>query len=157
MAELGKVIDSDKVEPNSFAPFPAGKYDAMIEEAEVKPTKDGNGAGLNIKFEILNDGPGLGRKLFKWINLENKNAECVKIGEGELSAVARACGIGRFSNTDQIVGKQVKIEVGMGKDLNGNACNVVKEVVWKKPGQVGGSSASATGGVAGNKDDDIPF
>jgi hypothetical protein len=43
-------------------PIPDGKYVAVIAKSEKKPTKDGNGACLEITFQI-SDGPCKGRKL----------------------------------------------------------------------------------------------
>jgi hypothetical protein len=43
-------------------PMPDGKYVAVIANSEKKPTNDGNGACLEITFQISN-GPYKGRKL----------------------------------------------------------------------------------------------
>ena len=60
------------VEPNEgFTPLPAGEYQAIISESEMKPTKDGQGKYLQLKLQILN-GQHQNRTLFDRLNLVNK-------------------------------------------------------------------------------------
>ena len=46
-------FDANQVEPNtSFDPVPAGKYQAVITDTEMKPTKAGTGQYLELTFQI---------------------------------------------------------------------------------------------------------
>ena len=89
MVNLGG-FDASKVEPSTtFEPIPAGKYLAAIIGSEMKPTKAGNGHYLELTFQVL-EGELKGRKVWGRLNLDNPNAQTVKIARGELSAICRA-------------------------------------------------------------------
>ena len=86
-------FDANQVEPStSFDPIPAGKYTAAIVDSKVKPTKSGQGEYLELAFQIL-EGEYKGRQLWARLNLNNPNAQTVKIARGELSAICRAVGV----------------------------------------------------------------
>ncbi len=92
MADL-RGFDANDVEPTTgFDPVPAGKYQAVITESEMKPTKSGNGTYLQFTFEIL-EGEYKGRHLWARLNLDNPNQTAVKIARAELSAICRAVGV----------------------------------------------------------------
>ena len=89
MVNLGG-FDASKVEPSTtFDPIPAGKYLAAIITSEMKSTKAGNGHYLELTFQVL-EGELKGRKVWGRLNLDNPNAQTVKIARGELSAICRA-------------------------------------------------------------------
>ena len=86
-------FDANQVEPSTvFDPIPAGKYLAAIIESSMKPTKSGKGQYLELTFQIL-EGDFKGRKVWARLNLDNPNAQTVKIARGELSAICRAVGV----------------------------------------------------------------
>jgi len=92
MANLGN-FDASKVEPTTpFDPIPAGKYEAVITESEMKPTKAGDGHYLQLTFQII-EGEHKNRLLWARLNLDNPNATAVQIARGELSAICRAVGV----------------------------------------------------------------
>jgi hypothetical protein len=92
MVSLGN-FDASTVEPSTvFDPIPAGKYLAAVVESQVKPTKSGKGEYLELTFQIL-EGEFSGRRLWARLNLNNPNAQTVKIARGELSAICRAVGV----------------------------------------------------------------
>ena len=73
MADL-RGFDANDVEPSAdLEPIPAGKYQAVITESEMKPTKAGNGHYLQLAFQIIE---GEYRNRFVWarLNLDNPNA-----------------------------------------------------------------------------------
>jgi len=89
MVSLGN-FDASKVEPSTvFDPIPAGKYLAAIIDSKIKPTKSGNGEYLEFTFQVL-EGEHKGRQLWARLNLNNPNAQTVKIARAELSAICRA-------------------------------------------------------------------
>ena len=68
MADL-RGFDANTVEPNdSFDPLPNGDYLCIITASEMKPTKAGNGAFLELELQVL-DGPHQGRKLWDRLNV----------------------------------------------------------------------------------------
>ena len=92
MVSLGN-FDANQVEPNTtFDPIPAGKYLAAITDSQMKPTKTGTGHYLELTLQIL-EGEFKGRQLWARLNLDNPNAQTVKIARGELSAICRAVGV----------------------------------------------------------------
>ncbi len=86
-------FDASTVEPNdSFDPVPNGDYLCIISSSEMKPTKAGDGAYLELELEVI-EGPFKGRKLWDRLNLNNANETAVKIAKGTLSAICRAIGV----------------------------------------------------------------
>ncbi len=86
-------FDANQVEPtDDFEPIPAGKYNAVISDSEVKATKAGTGNYLQLAFQVL-DGEYRGRMLWSRLNLDNPNPTAVKIAQQELSAICRAVGV----------------------------------------------------------------
>ena len=76
MADL-RGFDATQVEPTTnFEPVPAGKYEAVITESEMKPTKSGSGSYLQLSFQIV-DGPFKNRLLWSRLNLSNPNNQAV--------------------------------------------------------------------------------
>lgn len=92
MADLGN-FNANQVEPTTeFETIPAGRYQAMIVESEMKPTKSGSGSYLQLTFQIV-EGPYKGRFLWSRLNLNNANGTAVQIARSELSAICRAVGV----------------------------------------------------------------
>lgn len=92
MADL-QGFDAQTVEPNdSFDPVPNGDYLCIITTSEMKPTKAGDGAYLELELQVI-EGPYQGRKLWDRLNLNNANETTVKIAKGTLSAICRAVGV----------------------------------------------------------------
>ena len=89
MADLGN-FNANQVEPTTeFETIPAGRYQAMIVESEMKPTKSGSGSYLQLTFQIV-EGPYKGRFLWSRLNLNNANGTAVQIARSELSEIGRA-------------------------------------------------------------------
>jgi len=86
-------FDANQVEPSlPFDPIPAAKYLAAIIDSQMKQTKSGNGEYLELTFQVL-EGEYKGRQLWARLNLNNPNAQTVKIARSELSAICRAVGV----------------------------------------------------------------
>jgi hypothetical protein len=83
-------FDASTVEPAAgFDPIPAGKYEAVITESEMKPTKAGTGSYLQLTFQVI-EGEYEKRLLWARLNLDNPNAQTVSLAQAELSAICRA-------------------------------------------------------------------
>lgn len=92
MADL-RGFDANEVDPTTgFEPIPAGRYQAVICESEMKPNKAGTGHYLQLTFQII-DGPYKNRYLWARLNLDNPNETAVQIARAELSAICRAVGV----------------------------------------------------------------
>lgn len=104
-------FDARTVNPDiSFDPVPAGWYNLIIDESEMKPTNDGTGAYLALGFKIL-DGQYAGRKLYARLNLQNSNPTAVEIAYKTLSAIAHAVGVLQVQDSAQLHGIPLKGKV----------------------------------------------
>lgn len=102
---FGNGFDTGSVPPaEDFVAIPPGKYPALVEKAEVKSTKAGNGHYVELTLSIL-DGQYKNRKLFDRINIDNPSQECVSIGLRSLAALGQAIGLTSISDTSQLLQK----------------------------------------------------
>ena len=159
MADLNG-FDANTVEPQGeFEPIPAGKYLAIISDSEMKPTKAGDGAYLELTFEVI-DGPYKGRKLWARLNLNNRNSQAVQIARGELSAICRAVGVMQPRDSVELHNLPLTVTVKLKKrDDTGELTNEIKAYAKKdaihgvpqqQPAATStkGSPATATAGAA---------
>src|SRR5690625_4227929 len=117
-APLGQ-YDVSNVEANGQPdPIPASWYTANIVESEMKPTKAGDGAYLQIVEQIV-DGPYKGRKIYDRLNLQNNNTTAVEIAYGTLKAIYQAVGLQRADDSSQLHGIVHKVKVKV-RAANGN-------------------------------------
>lgn len=63
-------VNVDLTNTESYDPIPAGRYEVMVTEAEVKPKNDGTGTYVNVTFVVINNGEYDGRKV--WYMASNK-------------------------------------------------------------------------------------
>ena len=86
-------FNASDIEPSAgFDAIPAGKYQAVIADSEMRPTKTGNGQYLWLEFEITT-GEFKGRKLWTRLNLENPNPDAVRMARADLSAICHAVNV----------------------------------------------------------------
>lgn len=100
----------DMPEGTSYELLPAGWYSAKITEADLKDTKSGNGQYIKMRYDIT----GLtheGRVVFGNINIRNPNPKAEEIGRQQLGDIMRAIGLGKVSDTDQLIGGELQIKV----------------------------------------------
>ncbi len=117
---MGGAFDPSQYEARDNSPLPAGEYPLEIEKAEVRKTKNGEGLGANVTFEVA--GPThTGRKVFVWFNLRHSNEVAEKIGQSEFAALCKAVGLVAVQDTDELLGKTFLGKVGIDrKDPNAN-------------------------------------
>lgn len=117
MAQLN--FDATQVNPDqSFEPIPAGWYNMMITESEMKPTKDGNGAYLQVTLKVV-DGQYVGRQVFDRLNLQNQNPVAAEIAYKRLSAYCHATGVIQVQDSQQLHGIPFKARVSVRTDSTG--------------------------------------
>ena len=143
MASLS--FDANSIEISSRDPIPAGVYEALICDSEVRPTRSGNGKGINFTFEILS-GPNKGRKVFAWINFQHPKVEAQRIGQEELARICKAVGIGRLEDTAQLHNLPMMITVGIDKD--DKTRNVIKNYKAKESAAPAQTAAAHASGAA---------
>lgn len=88
----------DLTNVQEVGPLPPGNYNVVIEKAEVKPTKAGNGEMIKVQLKVL-DGACAGRSIFEQFNIRNPNPEATQIGLGQLKGMLKSFG---FPNPNQL-------------------------------------------------------
>jgi hypothetical protein len=141
MADL-RGFDAQTVEPNdSFDPIPNGDYLCIITASEMKPTKAGDGAYLELELQVI-EGPYQGRKLWDRLNLNNANETAVKIAKGTLSAICRAVGVLQPKDSCELHDLPLLVKVACKKrDDTDELTNVIKS--YKKRDAVVTAPASS--------------
>lgn len=146
MADL-RGFDAQTVEPNdSFDPLPNGDYLCIITASEMKPTKAGDGAYLELEMQVL-EGQYQGRKLWDRLNLNNANDTTVKIAKGTLSAICRAVGVLQPKDSCELHDLPMLVKVACKKrDDTDELTNAVKS--YKKRDGASSPVTAATSPVA---------
>lgn len=147
MAQLN--FDASTVSPSeSIEAIPAGWYNAQIDQSEMKPTKDGSGAYLELRFSVL-DGQYANRKVFTRLNLRNSNPVAQEIAYKQLSAICHATGVMQVQDSQQLHGRPLKIKVKVraasGDYEASNEISSFKNINEQVDGPVGGAPAAAGG------------
>lgn len=134
-------FDANNYEPDAgFEPVPAGWYLAHITNSDKREAKSGNGWYLWFEFEIRN-GSCAGRKVWTNVNLGNSNTEAVRIANAQFSALCRAVGKMRPSDTTELHMLPVEIKVAVRKETEQYpASNEIRGF------RVPGAAAPAAGG-----------
>ena len=120
-------FNAHEVEPTvAFEAIPAGKYNAVIVDSEMKQTKSGNGSYLELTFEVT-EGEYKGRKVWARLNIDNPNADAVKIARGELSAICRAVNVMTPNDSVDLHNLPLEITVKCKRNSdNGEITNDIK-------------------------------
>ena len=114
MAFLGQTFNADELPQGNgtYEPLPAGWYTATIAAAELKPTKDGSGQYIKVRYDIT--GPThQGRVVFGNLNIKNASAKAEEIGRQQLGEIMRAIGLARVTDTDQLIGGSLSIKLSV--------------------------------------------
>lgn len=112
-------FDANAIQPDtSFEPIPAGWYNAIIDESEMKPTRDGSGAYLALRFNII-DGQYAGRKVFTRLNLRNQNPVAQDIAQKQLSSICHAVNVLNVQDSSQLHALPMQIRVKVTNDPTG--------------------------------------
>ena len=147
MAQLN--FDARTVVPDTGQqdPVPAGWYNAVMNNSQMKPTKDGTGARLEMQFKII-DGQYANRKIFEGLNLRNANPVAQEIAYKQLSAIAHAVNVLLVEDSSQLHNIPLKVKVSLkAATAQYEAKNEIKaykninEVVLQ-PGAVPGAPAA---------------
>ncbi|TXH17350.1 MAG: DUF669 domain-containing protein [Hyphomicrobiaceae bacterium] len=154
MGNLG-FFDSSAIEPSApLEAMPGGVYVMAVTKSDVKPNKKGTGKFIEFVWSVVEDGPFKGRKVWQRVNFQHSNSTTQAIGQGELSAISRACGVNGLTDTSQLHNIPVKVKVGVEK-YEGKDKNVVEEVLWKET--AGTRSAPVASATSTLDTDEIPF
>ena len=86
---------------NNFEVLPAGDYEAVITESELKTTQKGDGKYIALKIQIIS-GDHSDRVLFANLNVVNPNPVAERIGRAELAAASIATTGGMVTDTAEM-------------------------------------------------------
>lgn len=128
MANLGTTFDPSTVDDqnNQFDPLPAGIYNVVIDDSELKPTKAGTGHYLQLTYRVVGGKYG-GRLVWDRLNIDNPNATAQEIAFRSLSAICKATGHnGAISDSAVLHGKTMAVKLTVRDDPNYGASNEVK-------------------------------
>lgn len=119
-------FNANQMEPaTDFEAIPAGKYVAVVTASEMKATKNGNGAYLDLTFQII-EGEFKNRLLWARLNLDNPNPLAMKIARSELSAMCRAVGVLEPKDSCELHNLPLVITVKQKTDGDGEVRNEIK-------------------------------
>lgn len=151
MADLGEFNAEQHGEMSNFDPIPPDKYEGMIVDSDMKPTKAGDLNQLVLVWQVT-DGVYQGRKIWTRINLPNREhpveslednkRKAIEIGGKELATICRALGKPRISDSAELHNIPCIIDVRI-RPAKGDfpASNEIKG--YSSPGQLVGAGASA--------------
>lgn len=95
---------------DEYAPIPGGRYQAVIEKVEVKPTKDGTGRRLIFRHKIL--GPTHARRvIFCGLNVHNKNPKAQEIARRQLAQLLAAVDMVGERDMSKLIGVEVDCDI----------------------------------------------
>lgn len=103
----GNAFDPSQVdEPQGFEPLPTDvEFHWEIGDAEIKPTKNGDGTMLKVRCNVL--GPShAGRVVFANLNIQNPSQQAEQIAHQQLGALCRALSLTALSDSDELIGGQ---------------------------------------------------
>jgi len=115
------------IEPAApISALPPGRYPVAISKTEMKDTKAGTGQYLQIELTITS-GTAANRKLWARLSLVNQNQQAVDIAYRELSAICHAVGVLQVNDSDELLGREMMVDVGIEKNgQTGEDTNRVK-------------------------------
>jgi hypothetical protein len=130
MSDISDVIgdvDLSTVDTSSnFDPIPPAWYGVVVDEAEVKDTKAGNGKYLKLKM-IVASGDFANRHLYANITLSNPSSKAVEIGMRDMASIGSALGLKSIKDTTDLVGKTLEVKVIVKPESDDNkAGNEIK-------------------------------
>jgi hypothetical protein len=107
----------------SYGPLPAGEYEMMIVKSETRPTKAGNGHYLELEMHVIS-GEHSGRRHWERLNLDNPNAQAVKIAQESLAKLCNALGMDEVNDSEELHDRPFIAEVGIDKKDD------TRNVIW---------------------------
>ena len=103
-------VPVDDRDGDDYAPIPGGRYQAVIEKVEVRPTKDGTGRRLILRHKVL--GPTHARRvIFVGLNVHNKNPKAQEIARRQLAQLLTAVDMVGERDMSRLVGVEVDCDI----------------------------------------------
>ena len=119
-------FDATNIAPQTpFEPLPAGDYEAMVTESEMKHTRDGIGQYMSLTMEVQS-GPFQGRKIFENLNLFHSNPKTVEIAQRSLSGLCHAINVLQVKDSQDLHFRPFIVKVAVKDDPGYGLKNVIK-------------------------------
>lgn len=151
MVALPNSFNTADVGDDEYEVIQPGEYEAMIIDSEMKASKNGDGAYVQLKIQLKN-----GRILFERLNIQNKNEKAVEIAYRTLKKICEAVGKTSIKDTSELHNKRftavVEVEKGKpyekdGQMKDGRDQNTIK--AYKSlNNNTGGAAEPASGNAA---------
>ena len=144
----------EEAEGGDFEPIPEGVYTAVLAE-EVEAVAGQKGTYWKWIFKITQEGEGKGRKMFL-------NTSLSEAAHWKLKEVFSAFGVAADTDTDELIGKEVKLhvvqEIAEAGKRKGEMVNQVSQVLpVKQVTTTPGAAASGKKKAAADKDEPALF
>lgn len=129
-------FDANSVAPDmGFEVLPAGWYQAMIDDSEMRPTKDETGAYLQLRFSVIS-GHFAGKKVFTRLNLKNANPVAQEIAYKQLSSICHAINVLQVTDSTQLHGHPMHVKLKVRKDKSGEYDDQNEIIAYKSINEV---------------------
>jgi hypothetical protein len=124
MAQFGQVFYTAQLPKEaSREALPAGEYIAVLDKAEIKTTKSGDGQYIDCQYKVV-DGQHKGNGFFDKINISNPNPVSVEIGLARLNTILTIGGLSQCGSTEELEHARIHILAVLGvEEYNGNKKN----------------------------------
>lgn len=139
-----------EVQPQATGSFlwQPGTYLVEVEDAEVRDTKSGSGQYIRVVFAEV-DGR---RKYYNNYNVHNANPKTESIAREQFAALHHAMGLPKVDDTDELIGRRVKLVIGVRKNSStGEDENVVRAY------EPAGDAAPRAAAAASTKPSKMPW
>ena len=93
-----------------YEAIPAGWYNVIVDQSEMKPAKAEGNWYLEVRLNIL-DGQYTGRKLFARMNLRNQNPKAQEIAYRELAGLCQAVGRMQVGDSAELHNQPLKVKI----------------------------------------------
>lgn len=124
---------TDVKELPKFELIPDGTYLFEIDEAEIKPTKSGEGEYLKIRLTCLTKGFEK-KKCWEIFNIHNKSEKAQNIGRSQLKSMLTAAGKEpKLNDPKELIGLKVSAHIGTQESSGFNPKNIVLDWVQDVP------------------------
>jgi hypothetical protein len=140
MAQFGQTFYTAQLpKETTREALPAGVYISLLDKAEIKTTKAGDGQYIDCQFRVV-DGQHKGRSFFDKINISNPSQQAVEIGLARLNTILTIGGLNQCGSTEELEQARIHILAVLGiEEHNGgtrNFLNFIKDPKQQKPQQV---------------------
>ena len=119
-------FNAENVAPSvALEALPAGKYNVVITDSDIKTNRRGDGEYLQFEFEVI-DGDYRSRKLWSRLNTNNPNPDAVRMANADLSAICHAVGVLQPRDTFELHNLPLVVTVKCRKTPDGDIVNDIK-------------------------------